>query len=192
MQRRAPGERIEPYRRREHAPAGHGLRDRLAAWAATVLGTVTGAWPAIPDGIADRDADMWEPLLAVADAAGGRWPGRARVTAVTLVTLSKAGTPSLGIRLLGDLRAVFGDHADAMSTDDILTALHKLTEAPWNEIGKPPSPSTRAAWPSVYANTRSGRPPSASASGTARGTSARTCGTHGRGTCHRRRTTTTT
>jgi hypothetical protein len=58
MRRRAPGERIEPYRRREHAPAGHGLRDRLAAWAATVLDTVTGAWPTIPDGIADRDADM--------------------------------------------------------------------------------------------------------------------------------------
>ena len=45
----------------------------------------------MPDGIEDRDADVWEPLLAVADAAGGTWPSRARVAAVALVADSKAG-----------------------------------------------------------------------------------------------------
>ena len=133
MRRRAPGERVEPYRRREHAPTGHGLRDRLAAWADTVLGKVTGAWPAIPDGIADRDADIWEPLLAVADVAGGHWPKRARVAAVALVADSKESTPSLGIRLLVDLHTVFGV-ADVMSTESILAALHKLDEAPWADL----------------------------------------------------------
>jgi hypothetical protein len=66
MRRRAPNERVEPYRRRVHCADGWKLRDQLDAWAGDVLGTVAKAWPEMPDGIADRDADVWEPLLAVA------------------------------------------------------------------------------------------------------------------------------
>jgi putative DNA primase/helicase len=32
----------------------------------------------------DRAADNWRPLLAIADAAGGAWPERARKAALTL------------------------------------------------------------------------------------------------------------
>jgi hypothetical protein len=35
------------------------------------------AWPDLPPEIQDRDADVWEPLIAVADAIGGEWPQRA-------------------------------------------------------------------------------------------------------------------
>lgn len=137
MRRRAPGERVEPYRRRVHAAEGHALRDRLADWADQVSAHVTNVWPAMPPGIEDRDADVWEPLLAVADAAGGDWPKRARVAAVALVALSKESTPSLGIRLLADLRTVFGDQ-DVMSTETILGKLHTLEESPWADLyGKP-------------------------------------------------------
>jgi Protein of unknown function (DUF3631) len=130
-------ETVEAYRRRVHGPEGEALRNQLARWAATVLDDVTKAWPEMPEGIEDRDADVWEALLAVADAAGGTWPERARVTAVTLVTLSKESTPSLGIRLLKDLKSAFGE-ADHMFTDTILNALHKLDESPWADIkGKP-------------------------------------------------------
>ena len=62
---------------------------------------------------------------------------RARVAAVALVALSKDSTPSLGIRLLADLRQVFGE-ADVMATETILTDLHALDESPWADIrGKP-------------------------------------------------------
>jgi hypothetical protein len=133
MRRRAPGEHVEPYRRREHAPQGHRLRDKLAAWAGSVLRQAREARPAMPEGVEDRDADAWEPLLAVADLAGGGWPARARVSAVTLVTDSKESTPSLGIRLLADLRGVFGD-AEALATTAILERPCKLEEAPWSEV----------------------------------------------------------
>ncbi len=45
---------------------------------------------------------------------------------------------TLGIRLLADLRTVFGD-ADAMPTVAVLQALNDLEDAPWSEIkgGKP-------------------------------------------------------
>lgn len=138
MRRRKPGERVEPYRRRLHAKEGYALRDRLVAWARSVKQTITDAWPEMPAGIEDRDADVWEPLLAVADAAGGDWPKRAKAAAVALVAASKESTPSLGIRLLSDIRDVFGN-ADALSTETILEKLHALPEAPWAEMrgGKP-------------------------------------------------------
>jgi hypothetical protein len=46
-------------------------------------------WPDMPPGVEDRDADVWEALLAVADLAGGHWPTTARKAAVTLVTESR-------------------------------------------------------------------------------------------------------
>jgi hypothetical protein len=133
MRRRSPAERIEPYRRRDVEAEAGTLRARIAAWTQSVFDQLAGARPAFPDGVADRDADVWEALLAVADAAGGDWPGRARVAAVALVAASKQNTPSLGVRLLSDLRQVFGD-ADRMTTDAILKALHAIGEAPWSDL----------------------------------------------------------
>jgi hypothetical protein len=78
MRRRASDERIEPFRRRVHAPIGEALRRRLAGWAATILEEATEARPAMPAGVEDRAADQWEPLLAIADIAGVQWPDLAR------------------------------------------------------------------------------------------------------------------
>jgi hypothetical protein len=133
MRRRAPDEHVEPYRQRTHAPAGHGLRDELAAWAMEAETDLSQARPEMPESIADRDADVWEPLLAIADMAGGEWPKLARVSAVTLVTLAKGGTPSLGIRLLTDLKTVLGV-SEKMTTDDIIKALVEIEDAPWGEL----------------------------------------------------------
>ena len=85
MRRRAPDEHIEPYRARIHEPEGWKLRGMLADWTATVAERLTGYWPEMPPGVTDRPADVWEPLLAVADAAGGPWPGRARDACAWLV-----------------------------------------------------------------------------------------------------------
>jgi hypothetical protein len=137
MRRRHAGESIESYRRRVHSPEGHQLRDALAAWAASVVNELAQAYPDMPQGVEDRDADVWEPLLAVADSIGGEWPRRARVSAVSLVSDAKEAEPSLGIRLLADCKTIFGA-ADAMFTHVILKVLHDLPEAPWNDLkGKP-------------------------------------------------------
>jgi hypothetical protein len=133
MRRRAPGENVEPFRRRVHSPEGEALRDDLAAWAATIEAAMKNTWPVMPPGIVDRDADVWEAPLAVADAAGGEWPARARVAAVALVAASKAGTPSLGVKLLADVRAVMADE-DQLATEKLLHALHDLDESPWGDL----------------------------------------------------------
>jgi hypothetical protein len=134
MRRRGPGEKVEPWRHRIHTPEAEPLRERLAAWTASIADELRDAYPVMPEGIADRDADVWESMLAIADAAGGDWPEKARVTAVTLVTLSRDNTPSLGVRLLSDLREVFG-FADAMPTAAIISALCALPESTWNDFG---------------------------------------------------------
>lgn len=136
MRRRAPGEEVEPYRRRLHAPEGHQLRDRLTIWANQIRETID-TYPVMPDGITDRNADVWEALLSVADAAGGEWPNRSRVAAVALVADAKGGQPSLGVRLLSDLRTVFGDRG-SLWTVDIIVSLIDLEESPWGDLkGKP-------------------------------------------------------
>ncbi|WNM29529.1 DUF3631 domain-containing protein [Streptomyces sp. Li-HN-5-11] len=141
MRKKAPNEKAEPYRRRVHEKQGHALRDRLADWAATVRDEVAQAWPEMPDGVSDRPADVWEPLLAVADAAGGHWPERARTACVELIKAAQQGDEaSLGVRLLTDLRDKVFCGADRMPTAAILEVLHGLDDAPWadlNDDGKP-------------------------------------------------------
>jgi Protein of unknown function (DUF3631) len=130
MRRRAPGERVEPYRTRRDAPPLNQLRDRLTTWVREHLGELQHAQPAMP--LEDRAADTWEPLVAVADLAGGEWPERARAAA-TVMTAAEAQQEedtSASVRLLGDLREVF-DQAEALYSTTVLERLHKLDEAPW-------------------------------------------------------------
>lgn len=132
MRRRAPDEHVEPFRHRLHAPEGHALRNGLDRWSIDVA---VGAWPEMPDGVEDRDADCWEPLLAVADTAGGEWSNRGRCAAVTLVTAAKAAPPSLGLRLLEDIRTAFTDAGgEYLFTEDLLNALTEMELAPWGDI----------------------------------------------------------
>jgi hypothetical protein len=132
MRRRAAGEQVDPYRTRRDAPPLHDLRERLASWARAHLRRLQHATPAMP--LEDRAADTWEPLIAIADLAGGDWPGRARHAAATMTAAEaqQEEDTSASVRLLADLRQVFTDaDAVALSTSTILEALHKLEDAPW-------------------------------------------------------------
>lgn len=136
MRRRAPNESVEPWRLRTHEREGHTLRDRLAHWAGTVRERVADTIPEMPDGVTDRPADVWEPLLAVADAAGGSWPQRARAACMELVTAAKKDDKaSIGIRLLTDLRDAVFCGAHRMPTAHILATLNGMDDAPWADIG---------------------------------------------------------
>ncbi|WLW53248.1 DUF3631 domain-containing protein [Streptomyces sp. YU58] len=141
MRKKAPNEKAEPYRRRVHEKQGHALRDRLAKWADTIRDDIAAAWPEMPEGVSDRPADVWEPLLAVADAAGGHWPERARVACLELVRAAGEGSgSSVGIRLLTDLRDKVFCGAERMPTAAILEVLHQIDDSPWADMdgnGKP-------------------------------------------------------
>ena len=148
MKKRRADEHVEPFRSREHESPGHALRNKLAEWAFVVGVKVGDSWPALPEGIADRPAEVWEPLIAVADAAGGDWPKRARDACLALVKVAADRRVTLGIRLLADLRTVFAE-ADVLATSTILDRLcdrqkrpdgdgYLEADAPWSDMhGKP-------------------------------------------------------
>ena len=137
MRRRAPDEPVEPFRHRLHLPEASNLYHRLSCWTELVSGSLQEARPMMPLSVNDRDADCWEPLLAIADAAGGDWPQRAREAAVVLVARSAEQTQTSGVQLLSDLYDVFGG-VEKLPTETILNKLHNIPESAWADIhGKP-------------------------------------------------------
>ena len=139
MKRRAPDEHVDPFRERVAGPGAEQLAGRLAKWGIGSTGDLAVAWPDMPDGITDRAADVWEPLLAIADHAGGHWPDRARRAAVVLNTARINRDPSLGIQLLTDCRTIIAAAVDdRVTTEDLVTALGALEDRPWGDLrGKP-------------------------------------------------------
>ncbi|WP_125263568.1 DUF3631 domain-containing protein [Streptomyces alboflavus] len=139
MRRRARNEKVESFRTRIHVRQGHELRDRLAKWAETIQEQVTDVYPEMPEEVTDRPADVWEPLVTIADAAGGHWPERARQACLTFVNAARSNDKgSLGVRLLTDLRDHVMVGIDRLPTVAILDRLNALDDAPWADLnGKP-------------------------------------------------------
>ena len=97
----------QPYRPRQPVPNQRGGGEHR------VVGKGAGeAWPELPKGIQDRPAEIWEPLIAVADVAGGDWPEKSRKACVALCRDAEDRGVSLGLRLLSDIRILFGDDYD--------------------------------------------------------------------------------
>lgn len=147
MRRRAPHEHAEPFRERKVEAEAEPLREQLAEWLDRVgAEQLAGAEPAVPDGVTDRAAEVWEPLLAIADAAGGHWPATARAAAVHFVTHAASSGSSIGTRLLADLRALFRTNGvDRMATTEILAALLDTEEAAWGDLDGRPLDARRLA-----------------------------------------------
>ncbi|AEW96285.1 MULTISPECIES: DUF3631 domain-containing protein [Streptomycetaceae] len=137
MQKRKPGEKVAPFRSRHSVPELNALRDRLAAWLTPLRGTAHRLVPPMP--VEDRAADTWEPLVIVADLAGGHWPVQARAAclAMTRNEVVHDEQTTLKTRLLRDIRRVFEHQGDteALRSHDLLAALVQDAEAPWGEYG---------------------------------------------------------
>ncbi|BCP12376.1 hypothetical protein MINTM020_44740 [Mycobacterium paraintracellulare] len=132
MQRRKPGEEIERWVRRESVVEAELLRWLLQCWAELVhpyaLEYVRPGYPVLPKEIEDRDADCWEPLLALAEIAGGDWPERAQRSSVAHVAQDGVkATPSEGIELLTDIQSIFEKRqVKVIFTAELLDELTKL------------------------------------------------------------------
>jgi hypothetical protein len=137
MRRRRACDRVEPYRIRVQSLEAESLRDEIARWADITRPLLRNYWPEMPPQIQDRDADIWEPLMAIGESGGSGWSGKLRYAGAVLVGASKEMTPSMGVRLLQDLRTIF-DKEDRLPTTVILHRLNSLEESPWADLrGKP-------------------------------------------------------
>jgi hypothetical protein len=137
MQKRLPHEQADRLRLRVVRPEADQLAERIGDVAARAIPELAGAFPEIPDELGDRAADCAEPLLAIADYAGGPWPADARKSLVALQGGQSIEDESVSGRLLHDVRTVFGDR-DRISSKELLQGLHELEEAPWADwFGRP-------------------------------------------------------
>jgi len=138
MRRQPPDERVTPYRRRIDGPTGYALRDRIAEWADNFQ--LDGIFPDMPEGVFDRAADVWEPLIAIADSAGEMWTRRAHEAAIALVSSNNDDSPSLGLRLLSDLQIIYNRLPSSVyiGTNELVSMLNLGTglddDAPWEDL----------------------------------------------------------
>jgi putative DNA primase/helicase len=140
LRRKRPEETVERLRH-AHPDTFSTLTAKFARFAADNGQRVRYARPNLPNTLNDRAQDNWEPLLAIADTAGRQWPHLAKEAA--LVLSGETDTLSDSAELLQDIQTAFGDQ-ERLTTDELINALCKDTEAPWATYnkGKPITPQT--------------------------------------------------
>lgn len=121
LRRKLPHETVDRLR---YAEPGlfDGLSAKLARFTLDYSESVRLARPHLPEALNDRAQDNWEPLLAIADVAGGHWPEIARHAALHISSKNDEGaTQSTGVELLIDIAEVF-DHTrrERITTTDLI------------------------------------------------------------------------
>jgi len=114
------------------------LRRRCARFVIDHESAIARALPEIPPSLNDRAADIWEPLLALAELAGGGWPDLGRRAAVGLTTRGQENSP-IG-SLLFDILFVFVTmKMDRIFSQALVEGLNSHSDRPWIDLrnGKP-------------------------------------------------------
>jgi hypothetical protein len=140
LQRRASHESLEAWRRNDIETEASSLRDQIEACASKMLETLRASRPAPLQGCGDRQNEIAEPLLAIADSADGDWPSRARIALLQIFLECSVREESLGIRLLENLRVIFEENScQQIQTTTLLEHLISDDGAPWCEFshGRP-------------------------------------------------------
>ncbi len=106
-------------------------RQKLLRWVSDSRDSLREADPEVPADLGARQSDVWRPLLAIADLAGGEWPSRAREAAQVLHGIAE-DEGDYGLLMLEDVHALIGS-ADAIFTATILDELIKREDRPWPE-----------------------------------------------------------
>ena len=134
LKRAARGERIERWRRRKMRPEADALRGKIETWCSGIMGALRKAEPPLPEELSDRQQDGAESLLAIADLAGGNWPDVARTGLVQICAEARQADDSIGVRLLVDIKLVFGSKAvDKLFSAELASALAEIETSPWAE-----------------------------------------------------------
>lgn len=143
MHRKTSQEKCERLRHLD----GKELRSKCARFVADHAEAIAKAQPEIPEDLNDRAADIWEPLLVMADLAGGEWPAKARKAALAL-TAGAQGESPIGALLL-DILIMFTRQACAPGNEwmraqggvrifsrDMVASLNADVDRPWMVLRK--------------------------------------------------------
>jgi len=131
LKRRARNESVERFRFRRAEQETVTIREW---WEALAEQLTLPESADVPEQLDDRAADSWEPLLTLADLAGGAWPDRARRAALALSGDPEVEDDTAPVRLLAGIRRVFVDRAvDRIPTAELIVGLRADEEAPWDD-----------------------------------------------------------
>ena len=129
MQRKRAGEECERLKRLDTTE----LKRKCLRFVAEHEREIAQAEPQIPAGLTNRAADVWEPLLALADLAGGGWPELARDAAVGLTVAAQEHSP-IGSLLL-DILLVFTEmQRERVFSRELVAGLLGCGDRPWAEL----------------------------------------------------------
>ncbi|MFH1026417.1 MAG: DUF3631 domain-containing protein [Pseudomonadota bacterium] len=129
LRRKLPHEKVERIRYAEPGLFDE-LRSKLARFAEDYSDQVRQARPPLPHSLNDRAQDNWEPLLAIAMAAGNEWL-QLGTTAALKLSGSENAAQTVGTELLADIREIFGDDRDRITTAELIRLLCSDEEKPW-------------------------------------------------------------
>jgi hypothetical protein len=150
MNRKLPDEVVKDFDSIVVGYIGTDLHDRLQHWSINMVDETLTSLPKVPDGLRDRQRDIWRPLLTVAELAcedpgepwQGAWPEAARMTCEAKCEAQTVDDDesSLGKRLLRDIRSVFDEWGTEtasgdgfVKTLDLVDYLKLNDEFEWNE-----------------------------------------------------------
>jgi len=137
MQRRTLDQKIERFLFGRAKADADPTIEALALWAGEHDEDVRTAYESLPDlaWLSDRDADLWMPLFAVCGVAAYKRLRELKTCALILSGAKQAddAEDSAAIRLLVDIRAIWPEGSQHLSTADMLERLRGLEESPWTE-----------------------------------------------------------
>lgn len=137
MRKRKPGELIAPFQIRTAENEATRFKEFFEQWSASdeLRDYLATCEPELPHGVEDRPAEIWAPLVAIADMAGSKWGAYAREACMYFVT--KPGMEELpkGVQLLEDIRAVMGGR-EFISSRDLCDGLNALEDGQWQSLGR--------------------------------------------------------
>lgn len=108
-------------------------RSKVARWAADHFEQLRFVDAGVPGEINnDRARDNWRVLLSIADVIGGEWAERARQVACRLAGVEPA-SESPRTLLLQDLKTIFDEKGETLSSEEIISALHEMENRSWAE-----------------------------------------------------------
>ena len=137
MRKRKPGERIAPYQIRTAEGEATPFKEFFEQWSSSddIKDYLAAREPELPPGVEDRPAEIWSPLVAIADMAGVQWGTYAREACAYFVTKPGMEERPKGVQLLEDIRTVM-DGREFLSSRDLCDGLNCLEDGQWQHMGR--------------------------------------------------------
>jgi hypothetical protein len=134
MKRRAKWEAVEDFDTEDQITATRPLVERIKVWAKQTEPHLRG-WPKPEklEALSDRQRDICNPLLKIADLAGGGWLQKLSDALISVMS-ARQDDEGAQIKLLADIRCIFDkQNAQQLFSAQLVAELVKIETSPWAE-----------------------------------------------------------